>query len=122
MTYPPPKAEQDILAKRHTTISATNLEIIVGVADAVRNAQDLPGTLSVRATDEACVYLAHPLFSEDGKRALPEILKTSFCGRFTGRWDDVTTDAGAVWSIIRKALATFQIVVADEADKKGEQK
>ena len=26
----------------------------------------------MRATDEACVYLEHPLFAEDGKRALPD--------------------------------------------------
>src|SRR6185503_14195062 len=97
MDYPPPKAEVEILARRHPDISGSNLEIIVAVADAIRSAPDLPGSLSVRATDEACVYLKHPLFAEDGKRALPEIMKSSFCGRFNGRWDDVTTDAGAVW-------------------------
>ena len=109
MDYPPPKAEMEILAKRHPKISAANLEIIVDVADAIRNAPDLPGSLSVRATDEACVYLEHSLFAEDGKRALPEIMKTSFCGRFSGRWDDVTTDAGAVWALVRKTLAMFTI-------------
>jgi len=114
MTYPPPKAELEILAKRHPAISATNLEIIIDVADAIRNAADLPGTLSVRATDEACVYLEHPLFADDGKRSLPEILKTSFCGRFPGRWDDVTTDAGAVWAVVRKTLATKRVPVPDD--------
>lgn len=109
MTYPPPKAEIEILARRHPTISAANLEIIVQVADAIRNAADLPGSLSVRATDEVCVYLEHPLFAEDGKRALPEIMKTSYCGRFPGRWDDVTTDAGAVWGIVRKTLASLKV-------------
>jgi MoxR-like ATPase len=114
MTYPPPKAELDILAKRHPELSRANLELIVAVADAIRNAADLPGSLSVRATDEACVYLAHPLFADDGKRALPEILKTSFCGRFPGRWNDVTTDAGAVWSLVRKTLASHQVPVPDD--------
>jgi MoxR-like ATPase len=114
MTYPPPKAEIEILARRHPEVSANNLEIIVGVADAIRSAADLPGTLSVRATDEACVYLEHPLFAEDGKRALPEILKTSFCGRFPGRWDDVTTDAGAVWALVRKTLTTLRVPLPDE--------
>jgi len=118
MDYPPPKAEIEILAKRHPAISAANLEIIVGVADAIRSAADLPGSLSVRATDEACVYLAHPLFADDGKRALPEIMKTSFCGRFPGRWDDVTTDAGAVWSIVRKTLASLKVPLPDEAGAK----
>jgi MoxR-like ATPase len=114
MTYPPPRAEIEILAKRHPELSGTNIEIVVTVADAIRTAADLPGSLSVRATDEACVYLSHPLFAGDGKRALPEILKTSFCGRFPGRWDDVTSDAGAVWMLVRKTLASCQVPVPDE--------
>ena len=118
MTYPPPKAELDILAKRHPTVSAANLALIIDVADAIRTAADLPGTLSVRATDEACVYLEHPLFADDGKRSLPEILKTSFCGRFPGRWDDVTSDAGAVWALVRKTLAAAKVPVPDDAPAK----
>jgi MoxR-like ATPase len=114
MDYPPPKAEIEILSKRHPTMSAANLEIIVTVADAIRQAADLPGSLSVRATDEACVYLEHPLFADDGKRSLPEILKTSFCGRFPGRWDDVTTDAGSVWALVRKTLASCRVPVPDD--------
>src|SRR5689334_15044954 len=114
MDYPPPKAEVEILARRHPDLSAANLEIIVAVADAIRSAPDLPGSLSVRATDEACVYLEHPLFAEDGKRALPEILKTSFCGRFPGRWDDLTTDAGTVWALVRKTLASLRVPLPDD--------
>jgi MoxR-like ATPase len=114
MDYPPPKAEIEILAKRHPEVSGANLEIIVDVADAIRNAPDLPGSLSVRATDEACVYLQHPLFADDGKRSLPEILKTSFCGRFPGRWNDVTTDAGAVWALVRKTLASRKVPLPDD--------
>src|SRR5688572_20930221 len=108
MDYPPPKAEIELLARRHPKLSAGSLEIIVAVADAIRHAADLPGSLSVRATEEACVYLEHPLFADEGKRSLPEILKTSFCGRFPGRWDDLTTDAGAVWALVRKTLASHR--------------
>ncbi len=114
MDYPPPKAELDILTKRHPEIPPVNIETIIEVADAIRNAPDLPGSLSVRATDEACVYLQHPLFADDGKRSLPEILKTSFCGRFPGRWDDVTTDAGAVWALVRKTLSARKVPVPDD--------
>ena len=107
-------AEREILAKRHPRISAASLEVIVAVADAIRHAADLPGSLSVRATDEACVYLEHPLFADDGKRSLPEVLKTSFCGRFPGRWDDLTTDAGAVWALVRKTLAAHRVPLPDD--------
>ena len=114
MDYPPPKAEIEILARRHPKISAANLEIIVAVADAIRNAADLPGSLSVRATEEACIYLEHELFAEDGKRSLPEIMKTSYCGRFPGRWDDVTTDAGTVWGLVRATLGTHKVPLPEE--------
>jgi nitric oxide reductase NorQ protein len=117
MSYPPPKAEIEILARRHPEVSNANLEIIVAVADAIRNAADLTGTLSVRATDEACVYLEHPLFADDGKRALPEIMKSSFCARFPGRWNDVTTDAGAVWGLVRKTLAGHKVPVGDDKNE-----
>jgi len=119
MDYPPPAAELDILARRHAALSPASIEIIVAVADAIRKAGDLPGSLSVRATDEACVYLEHPLFAGDGKRALPEILKTSFCGRFPGRWDDVTTDAGTVWAIVRKTLATHSVPLPEDPAAKA---
>jgi nitric oxide reductase NorQ protein len=113
MDYPPPAAEVEILARRHPAIPHATLEVVVAVADAIRHAQDLPGSLSVRATDEACVYLAHPLFADDGKRALPEIMKTSFCARFPGRWNDVTTDAGTVWGVVKKTLATLHVPVPE---------
>jgi MoxR-like ATPase len=119
MDYPPPKAEHDILARRHPDVSAANLEIIIAVAGAIRHAADLPGSLSVRATDEACTYLAHPLFAGDGRRALPEIMKSSFCGRFPGRWDDVSTDAGAVWALVRKTLAEHKVPLPDDAGAKS---
>jgi nitric oxide reductase NorQ protein len=44
-------------------------------------------------------------------------MKTSFCGRFPGRWDDITTDAGAVWGIVRKALAELKVPLPDEQAK-----
>jgi MoxR-like ATPase len=104
MGYPPCEEEVKILAFRHGDVPGALLEDVVACADAIRRAPDLAGSLSVRATDEACVYLQHPLFSGDARASLPEILKTSFCGRFTGRWNDPTTDAGAVWAVASAAL------------------
>jgi hypothetical protein len=42
------------------------------------------------------------------------VLKTSFCGRFPGRWDDLTTDAGAVWALVRKTLAHHRVPLPDD--------
>jgi MoxR-like ATPase len=104
MDYPPPEEEVKLLAARHPELSRALIEQIVGVADAIRSSPELSASLSVRATEEACVYLKHPLMEGDQRRLLPEVLKSSFCGRFSGRFNDVTSDAGAVWAIIQRAL------------------
>jgi MoxR-like ATPase len=104
MDYPPPEEEVKLLAARHPELSRALIEQIVGVAEAIRSSPELGASLSVRATEEACVYLKHPLMEGDQRRLLPEVLKSSFCGRFSGRFNDVTSDAGAVWAIIQRAL------------------
>ncbi len=104
MDYPPPVEEVKLLVRRHPELSKKLVELVVAIADRVRKSADLAGGLSVRATDEACLYLKHPLFEGDPQKTLPEILQSSFCGRFTGRWNDVTTDAGAAWSLIHAVL------------------
>lgn len=104
MDYPPPAEEAKILLARHPDLSRKLIEQVVGVADAVRSSPELLASLSVRATDEACIYLEHPLMRGQGKKMLPEVLQSSFCGRFDGRWDDANTDAGAVWSLIQERL------------------
>ncbi|MEO1528310.1 MAG: hypothetical protein AAFX06_23045 [Planctomycetota bacterium] len=102
MDYLPSDEEVKLLKARHPELSDAIVKRIVTLATKVREAPEIPGGLSVRATDEVCVYLKHPLFSDQPHKELPEILKSSFCGRFAGQWDDVTTDAGAVWTLIQK--------------------
>lgn len=104
MTYPPPPEEVKILRARHPSLGAGLIEQIVQAADAVRRAPDIPGGLSVRATDEACIYLEHPLMASDHPRMLPEVLKSSFAGRYAGRWSDPDSDAGAVWALVQTHL------------------
>jgi hypothetical protein len=95
MDYPPPEKEIKLLEKRHPELSKSVIKSVVHVADAIRHSPELSGGLSVRATDEVCIYLKHPLVQSEQTAMLPEMLKSSFCGRFTGRWNDVATDAGA---------------------------
>ncbi|HJL18336.1 MAG TPA: MoxR family ATPase [Sandaracinaceae bacterium LLY-WYZ-13_1] len=104
MDYPPPEEEAKILRARHPSLGKTLIGRIVGCADAVRRSPDVPGGLSVRATDEACIYLEHPLMENEATRMLPEVLKSSFCGRFAGRWDDPESDAGAAWALVQARL------------------
>jgi MoxR-like ATPase len=104
MDYPPPPEEVKLLAARHPELSRSLIEEIVEIADRIRRSPELGASLSVRATDEVCIYLKHPLMESDPRRLLPEVLKSSFCGRFSGRYNDVSSDAGAAWSIIERAL------------------
>ncbi|TNE47838.1 MAG: AAA family ATPase [Deltaproteobacteria bacterium] len=113
MDYLPPKEEIKLLAGRHPEIGPKMLQTIVHIADRIRHTPELGAGLSVRATEEVCVYLKHPLMQDNQRRMLPEVLQSSFCGRFAGRWNDVSSDAGAVWAIVQDALRE-----ADTAQKK----
>lgn len=104
MDYLPPEEEVKLLTGRHPDLSKAVVEMVVEIADRVRKSPELGSGLSVRATDEACIYLKHPLMDQKQKQSLPDVLQSSYCGRFPGRWDDVTSDAGAVWSLIRQTL------------------
>ena len=101
LDYMPADEEVKLLKGRHPELGGSVIEKVVRVANRVREAVDLESGLSVRATDEACVYLKHPLMEKDRKKLLPEVLKSSFCGRFSGKWSDTTTDAGTIWAIIQ---------------------
>ncbi|MBK03563.1 MAG: hypothetical protein CL920_17630 [Deltaproteobacteria bacterium] len=104
MDYLPPEEEVKLLSRRHPELGQSLLQLVVSIADRVRHAADLDAGLSVRATEEVCIYLKHPLMDNKQRAMLSEILKSSFCGRFSGRWDDVSSDAGAVWAIVQDAL------------------
>jgi MoxR-like ATPase len=104
MDYMPPNEEMKLLGSRHPELPKALIEEIVTIADAIRRAPELSASLSVRATEEACIYLKHPLMETEQRRLFPEVLKSSFCGRFSGKWNDVSSDAGAVWALVEGAL------------------
>ena len=102
--YPPESEEIRLLACRHPDVARTQIVRVVQAAHAIRNDETLRIDLSMRATDEVCVLLGHPNFADDKGDPLPELLKTSFCGRFAGRWDDPASDAGLAWQVIVRTL------------------
>lgn len=104
MDYLPANEEVRMLAKRYPAVGEEMIRVIVDLARRVRASEELGAGLSVRATDEVCAYLSHPVFAHDRAKMLPEILKDSFCGRYAGRWNDATSEAGAAWAIVQKGL------------------
>jgi len=105
MDYLPPLEEVNLLRTRHPEVGKSVIEKLVEVADVIRKSPDVLTGLSVRATEEACVYLKHPIFQSEQRAALADILKSSFCGRFQGRPEDPTSDAGVVWLLIEAQLS-----------------
>lgn len=106
LTYPPADEEVKILKSRFPAVPSGQVEAVVRAANAVREDEMMGSDLSMRATSEACTLLSHPFFAEDldSQAALLEALSTSFCGRFAGRVDDESSDAGCIWQIIVRAL------------------
>lgn len=104
MTYPPIEEEVKLLRPRHPEMSERTIRLVVEAADRVRKTPELRSGLSVRATDEVCTYLKHPLIAPQRKALVPFILRSSFCGRFSGEWSDNSTDAGMAWEILQRWL------------------
>ncbi len=104
MDYLPVAEEVNLLAKRHPELARELIQQFVTIANKVRTSADLQSGLSVRATEEACIYLKHPLIEPEQRKMLPEILRSSFCARFAGRWDDPHSEAGLVWSLVESSL------------------
>lgn len=112
--YPPGKEEVKILQPRHPELSEKLIGVLVEIANRIRRSAELPAGLSVRATDEACTYLKHPLMAAQQRKMLPEVLRSSYCGRFSGKWNDPASDAGAAWAIIESTLREKQLWVDEE--------
>jgi len=106
LDYPPLEAEVDILAGRFPAVDRKTIVIVVTVANKVRDDDTVGADLSLRATQEACAMLGHPLFSDEMKpqEALREALATAYCGRFPGRIEDEGSEAGQIWSLVVKSL------------------
>lgn len=102
--YLPAEEEVKLLEGRHPEVSRARIKLVVELANKLRQSEELSAGLSVRATEEVCVYLQHPLMENADRGMLGEILKSSFCGRMSGRWSDPTTDAGIAWRIVEDAL------------------
>ena len=93
-----------LLHTRHPELDKRLIETIVQIAHKIRLSPELTAGLSVRATEEACIILKHPLMEGQEQTMLPEVLRSSFGGRFGGRTDDAGSDAGLVWNTIEASL------------------
>jgi MoxR-like ATPase len=101
--YPPEREEVKILQRRFPEVPIEQIKLVVGAANAVRKDEKLQTDLSMRATEEVCTLLAHPNFLE-GPNVVPELLRSSYAGRFVGNPEDSASDAGMVWAVLKGYL------------------
>jgi MoxR-like ATPase len=110
MSYPPVEEEIKLLQPRHHEMSEKVIRLVVEAADMLRKTPELTVGLSVRATDEVCTYLKHPLIAKNRTAFLPFIMRSSYCGRFSGHWNDNSTDAGIAWGLIQRFLSEKKLL------------
>jgi MoxR-like ATPase len=103
LSYLPPAEEERVLARRFPDVPRAVIARLVKAAHVVRTDKTLRADLSVRATEEVCTLLQHPNFVS-AQDPLPELIQTSVCGRFQGRWDDAESEAGLVWQVVVRTL------------------
>jgi MoxR-like ATPase len=69
LTYPPIEEEVRLLRPRHHELPDKVIRLVVEIADRLRQAPELSAGLSVRATDELCTYLKHPIIATQRRRS-----------------------------------------------------
>lgn len=102
MDYPPQDKEQDILQRRYPMVKAKLLRKLVRIAHEIRRHKIIQTDLSMRATDEAALFLSYPGMGRASKDELLNILRTSFCNRLPGSIDEPESDANLAYQIIEK--------------------
>jgi len=109
--YPPQKEEVKILAMRYPSVKKKLVDKIVTIANVLRKEETLMTDLSMRATDEACMFLSYP-----SKKRTPdddtliEILRTSFCNRLPGTIDDKGSEAQMAYELIERHVRIGDVI------------
>jgi MoxR-like ATPase len=101
--YPPEEKEIGILSRRYDMVKPKYIQKAVQIANAIRNEEAILSDLSMRATDEVCMFLSYPSFQKSiTDDYFIEIMKTSFCNRLPGDIDEEGSEARMAYTIIER--------------------
>ena len=115
ITYPPEDCEVDILRTRYAMVKLKRIKKVVHIANLIRKDEAIATDLSMRATDEACMFLSYPTFQRQVSREdLLAILKTSFCNRLTGSVDEEASEAHTAYRIIERHVLLNDAALQEE--------
>jgi len=113
--YPPPAEEVSILQARYDMVKDKYIKRVVRIANRIRRDDSIMTDLSMRATDEACLFLSYPTFQRRAnKEDLIAILKTSFCNRLAGSVDDAGSEAHTALQIIERTVLLNEAVPQED--------
>lgn len=103
--YPPQKEEIRLLALRYPSVKEKLIRKVVTIANILRDEEMLMSDLSMRATDEACMFLSYPSKKRSpDDDTLIDILRTSFCNRLPGNFEDEGSEAQVAYSLIERQV------------------
>jgi nitric oxide reductase NorQ protein len=113
--YPPAEQEVKILAARYDMVKPKWIKKVVHIANLIRRDESIATDLSMRATDEACMFLSYPTFQRHVSREdLLAILKTSFCNRLPGSVEEEASEAQLAFGILQRHVLLNEAAITEE--------
>jgi len=113
--YPPEEVEARILLARYDMVRPKLVRKVVRIANLIRRDEAIATDLSMRATDEACLFLSYPTLQRRLTRDdLLAILKTSFCNRVTGSIEEAGSEAHTAYQIIERNVLLNEAALDEE--------
>jgi MoxR-like ATPase len=111
LDYPPVDNEISILAQRYGMVKQKSIRKVVETANAIRNDEGILTDLSMRATDEACMFLSYPTFQKSvSDEDFINVLRTCFCNRLPGNVEDEGSEAQVASVIIERQIRLGDLI------------
>ncbi len=115
LDYPPEEHEARILCARYDMVKPKRVKKVVHIANLIRRDEAIVTDLSMRATDEACLFLSYPTYQRHTSREdLLAILTTSFCNRLPGSVEEDGTEANTAFRIIERHVLLNDAATAED--------
>ena len=107
MSYLPADEEVRLLCQRYPSVKEQRVQKLVRVANLLRNSPHLSSGLSMRATDEATMFLSYPSYLRQcSNDDFLSILRTSFCNRYFGHTEEEGSEAQIALDTVMAGLAS----------------
>lgn len=115
LDYPPEEQETQLLRARYDMVRPKLVRKVVRIANLIRRDEAIATDLSMRATDEACLFLSYPTYQRHLTRDdLLAILKTAFCNRLAGSVGEEASEAHTAYQIVERNVLLNEAALEDD--------